>query len=119
MSSMCWLLGITALVCIHPAVVCFSEMYLGAILMIFIYTPPEPTDNQLVKGVKAMRLFVTKNSVADFRLGYMAALAADTQLRSEVERVRRETVEACAKVCKEQDGVHDEIYAAAIMELLK
>lgn len=36
----------------------------------------EPTDDQLVKGVKAMRLFVTKNSVADFRLGYMAALAA-------------------------------------------
>ena len=36
----------------------------------------EPTDDQLVKGVKAMRLFVTKNSVADFKLGYMAALAA-------------------------------------------
>lgn len=36
----------------------------------------EPTDDQLIKGVKAMRLFVTKNSVADFRLGYMAALAA-------------------------------------------
>ena len=26
-----------------------------------------PTDDQLVKGVKAMRLFVTKNSVADLR----------------------------------------------------
>ncbi len=38
--------------------------------------PAEPTDDQLVKGVKAMRLFVTKNSVADFKLGYMAALAA-------------------------------------------
>lgn len=36
----------------------------------------EPTDDQLVKGVKAMRLFVTKNSVADFKLGYIAALAA-------------------------------------------
>ena len=70
--------------------------------MTFIYTPPEPTDDQLVKGVKAMRLFVTKNSVADFRLGYMAALAADTQLRSEVERVRRETVAECAKLCRSQ-----------------
>ena len=33
-----------------------------------------PTDDQLVKGVKAMRLFVTKNSVADFKKGYVAAI---------------------------------------------
>ena len=87
--------------------------------MTFIYTPPEPTDDQLVKGVKAMRLFVTKNSVADFRLGYMAALAAYTQLRSEVERVRRETVEACAvkfEGCYAETG---EYISSEIRELLK
>ena len=35
-----------------------------------------PTDDQLVKGVKAMRLFVTNNSVADFKQGYVAAIRA-------------------------------------------
>ena len=89
--------------------------------MTFIYTPPEPTDDQLVKGVKAMRLFVTKNSIADFKLGYMAALAADTQLRSEVERVRRETVEACAKHFDAMPGreMFGDAIADEIKELLK
>ena len=35
----------------------------------------EPTDDQLVKGVKTMRLFVTKNNITDFKLGYITALA--------------------------------------------
>lgn len=36
----------------------------------------EPTEAQLVAGVKAMRLFVTKNSVKDFREGFIAAINA-------------------------------------------
>lgn len=36
----------------------------------------EPTEAQLVAGVKAMRLFVTKNSVKDFRDGFIAAINA-------------------------------------------
>lgn len=36
----------------------------------------EPTEAQLIAGVKAMRLFVTKNSVKDFRDGFIAALNA-------------------------------------------
>ena len=50
--------------------------------------PAEPTDDQLVKGVKAMRLFVTKNSVADFKLGYMAALAAAPAPACQVDRLQ-------------------------------
>lgn len=38
--------------------------------------PIEPTDDELAVGVKAMRLFVTKNSIKDFRLGYKAMLDA-------------------------------------------
>jgi hypothetical protein len=38
--------------------------------------PVEPTHDQIVNGVRAMRLFVTHNSVADFKLGYVAAMAA-------------------------------------------
>lgn len=41
--------------------------------------PQEPTNHQLVSGVKAMRLFVTNSNVAAFRLGYMAALKAAPQ----------------------------------------
>ena len=36
----------------------------------------EPTEAQLVAGVKAMRLFVTKNSIKDFRDGFVAAINA-------------------------------------------
>ena len=36
----------------------------------------EPTEAQLVAGVKAMRLFVTKNSIKDFRDGFIAAINA-------------------------------------------
>ncbi len=39
----------------------------------------EPTEAQLVAGVKAMRLFVTKNSVKDFRDGFIAAINAKEQ----------------------------------------
>ena len=42
----------------------------------YALVPVEPTDEELAKGVRAMRLFVTKNSLIDFSLGYKAMLAA-------------------------------------------
>ena len=42
----------------------------------FALVPVEPTDEELANGVRAMRLFVTKNSLIDFSLGYKAMLAA-------------------------------------------
>ena len=36
----------------------------------------EPTEAQLIAGVKAMRLFVTKLSIKDFRDGFVAAINA-------------------------------------------
>jgi hypothetical protein len=41
----------------------------------------EPTEAQLIAGVKAMRLFVTKLSLEDFRLGYNAAINAKEQMK--------------------------------------
>lgn len=42
----------------------------------YVLVPIEPTDEELAKGVRAMRLFVTKNSLIDFSLGYKAMIAA-------------------------------------------
>jgi len=42
----------------------------------YVLVPLEPTEEELSKGVRAMRLFVTKNSLIDFSLGYKAMLAA-------------------------------------------
>ena len=42
----------------------------------YVLVPVDPTDEELAKGVRAMRLFVTKNSLIDFSLGYRAMLAA-------------------------------------------
>ena len=42
----------------------------------YVLVPIEPTGEELTKGVHAMRLFVTKNSLIDFSLGYKAMLAA-------------------------------------------
>jgi hypothetical protein len=38
--------------------------------------PAKPSSEDLAIGVRAMRLFVTKASIADFRNGYMAMLEA-------------------------------------------
>ena len=43
----------------------------------YVLVPIEPTDEELAKGgVRAMRMFVTKNSLIDFSLGYKAMLTA-------------------------------------------
>ena len=42
----------------------------------YVLVPIESTDEELANGVRAMRLFVTKNSLIDFSLGYKAMLAA-------------------------------------------
>jgi len=42
----------------------------------YVLVPIEPTDEELANGVRAMRLFVTKNSLIDFSLGYKAMIAA-------------------------------------------
>ena len=70
--------------------------------------PAEPTDDQLVKGVKAMRLFVTKNSVADFKLGYMAALAAAPAPQAQDGTFINEGTKSAPK-----PGFHDCTFGAA------
>ena len=42
----------------------------------YVLVPIEPTGEELTKGVHAMRLFATQDSLIDFRLGYKAMLAA-------------------------------------------
>ena len=62
--------------------------------MTFVYTPPEPT-----AFIAEVRLWPSgKQHKMTFR-GFTEA-----QLRSEVERARRETVEECAKVCDDYSG---------------
>ena len=54
----------------------WKDEYLAAARVQAMEEAANPTDDQLVKGVKAMRLFVTNHSVADFKLGYVAAIRA-------------------------------------------
>ena len=71
--------------------------------MTFIYTPPEPF------GYVSHIAHVFLNAEGGFvrcegqqSKIFNTGIFTDTQLRSEVERVRRETVEACAKLCHSQ-----------------
>ena len=52
----------------------WKDEFLAAARVQALEEAANPTDDQLVKGVKAMRLFVTNHSVADFKLGYVAAI---------------------------------------------
>ena len=55
---------------------CYEQAELRAKLEAQPSQAQEPTEAQLVAGVRAMRLFVTKNSIKDFRDGFIAAINA-------------------------------------------
>ena len=69
------------------------------------YTPPEPVHSSLA--------FVA------FRTGMSPVVHyfSESQLRSEVERIRRETVEECARIAEQYEETS--IGHTAIRELLK